>query len=177
MSMIVIKLEGMDKALAALNPKVSVKALNRTINEIGTKAKNQMIRDIRNTYNIKAKDLKQFVKVRRSKYSNLAYVISSRGRPLNATRFGARALKKKGFISVKIRKDRGRKKIARAFFSNKPGNAVLQRIKGTQKIRGVKTVSIPQMFNEKIVGRAKKMIGDEFENKFKHNFDFYISKM
>jgi len=171
-----IELTGLNEILATLNPKQFKKALNRTINDIGGKAKTQMIKEVRKTYNIKARDIKKFTKVRRSRYSNMKYQMEVRGTPLNAIRFGARVLKQRGMISVKIKKANGRKVLNRAFLS-KSGKAVLQREKGSQKIRAVSTISIPQMFNKKTIKNADSMAQREFSKKFQDNFDFYIGKI
>jgi len=170
-----IEFNGVDKFLATVNPKIYQKALNRTVNDIGAKMKTQTTKEVRRTYNIKAKDIKQFMQVRRSRYADMKYQISIRSSPLNAVRFGAKALKKKGNVSVKIKKTNGRRIIKRAFFAK--SGALLQREKGTQKIRAVSTLSIPQMFNKKILEEAEAMAGKEFGKKLQDNFNFYIGKI
>jgi hypothetical protein len=171
-----VEFNGLDKVLATLNPKVYRKALNRTVNDIGAKMKTQTTKEVRRTYNIKAKDIKQFMQVKRSRYADMKYKMQIRSSPLNAIRFGAKALKKRGNVSVRIRKDNGRKVLKRAFLS-KSGKAVLQREKGTQKIRAVATISIPQMFNKKILENANDMATKEFGKKLQDNFNFYIGKV
>jgi len=171
-----VEFNGLDKVLATLNPKVYRKALNRTVNDIGAKMKTQTTKEVRRTYNIKAKDIKQFMQVKRSRYADMKYQMQIRSSPLNAIRFGAKALKKRGNVSVRIRKDNGRKVLKRAFLS-KSGKAVLQREKGTQKIRAVATISIPQMFNKKILKNADDMAKKEFGKKLQDNFSFYIGKV
>ena len=170
-----VELKGMDGFLAVMNPKVYTNALNRTVNDIGSKANTQMVKEARKIYNIKAKDLKQFIKVKRSSNGNMTYSMDIRSRGFNAKRFGAKSLKKNGSVSVRIRKDRGRKTIKRAFIAK--SGAVLQREEGSQKIRAVTTVSIPQMFNEKILKDADKMVSKEFGSRLQTNFDFYIGKV
>lgn len=171
-----VEFNGLDKVLATLNPKVYRKALNRTVNDIGAKMKTQTTKEVRRTYNIKAKDIKQFMQVKRSRYADMKYQMQIRSSPLNAMRFGAKVLKKRGNVSVRIRKDNGRKVLKRAFLS-KSGKAVLQREKGTQKIRAVATISIPQMFNDKILKSADEMARKEFGKKLQDNFNFYIGKV
>lgn len=170
-----IRFNGLDETLAILNPKIYHKALNRTVNDIGAKMKTQTTKEVRKTYNVKAKDIKQFMQVKRSRYDNMKYQMHVRSRGLNAIRFGAKALKKRGNVSVRIKKANGRKVLQRAFLS-KSGKAVLQREKGSQKIKAVTTISIPQMFNKKILENANEMANKEFGKKLQDNFDFYISK-
>jgi len=171
-----IEITGLDEALVALNPKVYQKALNRTVNDIGGKVRTQTVKDVRRTYNIKAKDIKQFMQIKRSRYADMKYQMQIRSSPLNAIRFGARVLKQRGKVSVRIKKANGRKVLSRAFLS-KSGKAVLQREKGSQKIRAVSTLSIPQMFNEKILKSAEEMAQKEFSKKLQDNFNFYIGKV
>jgi len=171
-----VEFDGLDKVLATLNPRVYRKALNRTVNDIGAKMKTYTTKEVRRTYNIKAKDIKQFMQVKRSRYEDMKYQMQIRSSPLNAIRFGAKALKKRGNVSVRIRKDNGRKVLKRAFLS-KSGKAVLQREKGSQKIRAVATISIPQMFNDKILKGADDMARNEFSKKLQDNFNFYIGKV
>ncbi len=171
----VLELKGIDKVLAHLNPRVYSKALNRTVNEVGGKTKTFLTTEARKIYNIKASDLKQHMKVKRSIYSTMKYSIDVRSKRFNALPFSPKILKTRGTVSVKIRKDRGRKIINRAFEAS--NGAILQRIKGSQKIRGVTTVSIPQMFNAKILKKANREVEKSFKPKLQANFNFYISKV
>ena len=170
----IIQLQGVDEVLATLNPQVTQKALSRTINELGSKMRTQMTKEVRKTYNIKAKDIKQKMKIKRSKYSTLKYVLDVEGKTLNAMRFDAKKLKARGQVSLKIKKANGRRIIQRAFMAK--NGAVLQRVKGTKQIRAVQTLSIPQMFNDKIVEQAKVSAGKDFTKTFERNFSFYIDK-
>ncbi|HFU76408.1 MAG TPA: hypothetical protein ENK66_09205 [Arcobacter sp.] len=171
-----IEITGLDEVLKVLHPRVYQKALNRTVNDIGGKMKTQTTKEVRKTYNVKAKDIKSFMQIKRSRYSDMKYQMQIRSSPLNAIRFGAKVLKQRGKVSVRIKKDSGRKVLNRTFLS-KSGKAVLQREKGTQKIKAVSTVSIPQMFNDKILKKADEMARKEFGKKLQDNFDFYIGKV
>ncbi|DAB40792.1 MAG TPA: hypothetical protein CFH81_00350 [Sulfurovum sp. UBA12169] len=167
-------LEGVDKVLAHLNPRAYMQALNRTINDVGSKTKTRLSKGVRRTYNIKAGDLNKFMKVRKSRYSDIRYTIDVRSRRFNAMRFGAKVLKQRGNVSVKIRKDTGRKVLKRAFTAK--NGAVLQRVKGAQEIRAVTTVSIPQMFNDKLLKDADKHAQKELRTSLQNNFNYYIGK-
>ena len=68
-----MKLEGKEKLIAALNEKLYSKIINRTINEIGRKINTQMSKDVMKIFNIKAGDLKKYIKIKRSNYSKLQY--------------------------------------------------------------------------------------------------------
>lgn len=171
-----LELKGIDKVLSVLEPSKTRKAVARTLNELGSKASTLLVKEVRQSYNIKARDLKNFIKVKRSNYGTLQYFMDIKSKSLNVTRFGAKKLKQKGYVSVKIKNSTGRSNLVPAFFSNKKGNAVLTRIGKTQEIKGISTLSIPQMFNQKILEKAEGMVGNEYDRLFKKNFDFYIGK-
>ena len=59
-----IKIKGIDELIVKLNPKVAKQAVNRTINELGSKTRTFLVKEVRLNYNISAKDLKQFIKIR-----------------------------------------------------------------------------------------------------------------
>lgn len=167
-----IKLEGIDKVLAVLHPRIYTKALNKTVNDIGSKVKTQTVKDVRKTYNITAKELKGFIKTKRSNYNKMSYVMDVRSSRFNAMRFASKRLKKKGNVSIKIKKSGGRKILRPAFIAK--NGAVLTRKENSQEIVPVITVSIPQMFNEKILKEANDMASNEFGKKLQDNFKFYI---
>lgn len=171
-----LELKGIDKVLSVLEPSKTRKAVARTLNELGSKASTLLVKEVRQRYSIKAKDLKNFIKVKRSNYGTLQYFMDIKSKSLNVTRFGAKKLKQKGHVSVKIKNTKARSTLVPAFFSNKKGNAVLTRIGKTQEIKGISTLSIPQMFNQKILEKAEGMVGNEYDRLFKKNFDFYIGK-
>ncbi|WP_108062684.1 phage tail protein [Poseidonibacter lekithochrous] len=169
-----IKLNGVDEVLAKLRPDVYKKALTRTVNDIGSRTKTESVKKIRRAYNIKAKDLKRFMKVKRARYSDTEYVIDVRSSRFNAMRFSPRRLKKKGHNSLLIKKENGRKVLKRSFTAK--NGALLMREKNSQKVRAVTTVSIPQMFNQKIQKEVGELAENESGKRLKDNFQFYIGK-
>ena len=173
--MIEIKLDGIDEVLQQLHPKVYEKALNRTVNDIGSKMKTRLTKDVRKQYNIQAKDVKNYMKIKRSRYDNMRYEIEVKSERRNVMRFGARVLKKRGSVSVRIKKDKGRSTLRNSFVA-KNGKAILHRVGKSQKIEAVQTISIPQMFNKKILKEAEQMAQKESGNKLKDNLAFYLGK-
>lgn len=170
-----IELKGLNKVLASLNPDVLKKATIRTLNDLGDKARTQITKEVRQSYNIKANEFKGFVKFKKAG-SSMTYEINVRGSRLNAMRFGAKKLKKKGKMSVYIKKETGRKVFKAPTFTAKNG-AVLTRIGKTQAVKPVQTLSVPQMLTKDIIANADKMVVDEFSKRLESNFDFYISKI
>lgn len=169
-----IKLEGMDKVVAKLRPDIYKKALNRTLNDVGAKAKTQATRAVRQRYNINAKTLKENMQVRRSRYNSLSYALQIESRRRNIINFGARKVKKG--VSVRVKKTSGRKVIKGAFIGNN-GRTVFKRVKDKRlPIKALKTLSIPQMFNKEVMKEVDKDASSNFNKRFRHHFDFYIGK-
>lgn len=170
-----IELTGLNNVLSAMHPTVYKKSLNRTVNDIGGRIKTQTTKSVRKTYNIKAAEVKKNMKIKRSRYSDMSYSMDIRSSRFNAMRFDPKRLKRKGQISVKIKKTTGRKTLSRAFTAK--NGAVLMRKKNSQEIRAVTTVSVAQMFNKKVLNEADKLVQNEFKSKLQSNFDFYIGKL
>lgn len=58
-----IQTKGIDDLIRKLNPSTT-KAINRTINDLGSKASTLLVKEVRQSYNIKARDLKNFIKAK-----------------------------------------------------------------------------------------------------------------
>ena len=65
--MISVSLTGIDAARQALGPVVVNKAINSTLNKLAAKAKTEVSKAIRETYNIKARDLNAQLKINRAR--------------------------------------------------------------------------------------------------------------
>jgi hypothetical protein len=169
-----INLKGVDKLIAKTNPKLYSKALNSTINKMGSKLKTAMTRDIKNKYNIKLKDLKKYIKIKKSSYSHLEYRMDIDSKTRNVKHFGAKVLKGRGRVSVKIKKDKGRSTLRPAFRAK--SGAILTKDKRTNKIKAIHTLSVTQMFNKKTLEKAEEINDKEFRSTFKKEFDYYIGK-
>ncbi len=170
-----VKLKNTDEVLARLHPRAYKKALNRTINDIGRKLTTYTTKEVRKRYNIKAQDVKKHMRIRRSRYADMRYQMNVDSERRNISNFGARVLKKKGYMSVKVRKDKGRSTLRNTFLA-KNKKAVLHRVGNTQEVKAVQTVSIPQMFNKKILDKASDKSKKEFGTKLSDNLSFYIGK-
>lgn len=169
-----IKLEGIDKVVATLNPNIYKKSLNKTLNEIGRKVKTQSTKAVRAKYNIKAKTIKDNMQVKRSRYNDLSFALHIESGRRNIIHFGARQVKKG--VGVRVKKTSGRKVMKGAFIGNK-GRTVFKRVKDSRlPIKAIKTLSIPQMFNKETLKEVDKEASSSFNKRFKHNFEFYISK-
>ena len=180
-----IELKGMDKVLAALSPKTYEKALRHTMTETRRSAVTALSKAIRHEYAIKAKDAKAGMRV----WSDGASVfLRLSGKPLSFKRFDTSQTKKG--VTVKIRKDRKRKLVRGAFIQQSLGGHVFARqmkyrrdaSKEEKKLmrRRLKkfyTLSLAQMANENTVRRTIREVTSKFDERFRRNFDYYLSKL
>ena len=90
--MFVIKLHGFDKLEEVFNPDVYTKAARSTISKLATQAKTEASTVIRETFNIKKKDLDPKIDIRPPRYDNLTAIITASGKPISLTYFGAKQL-------------------------------------------------------------------------------------
>ncbi len=175
-----VNIDGLYELMNALNPKPFEKAMNRTVRRMGKRFRKVATKEVRETYNIKAKKLKQYMKTvtvtTKKRGTEWRFYVS--GKPLSLIHFGARQTKKG--VSVKVRKDRGRRVIKGAFVApGKGGN--LRVFKRTSKerlpIESKHTLSVPQMFNKEILDKAKREVEANYEKEFKHNLDYYLGRL
>ncbi|MCF6207606.1 MAG: hypothetical protein L3J47_12075, partial [Sulfurovum sp.] len=90
-----VKIDGIDEALAALNPKECKKALSKTVRRMGQRFKTTATKEVRKTYNIKAKKLKDKIKTRIMTDGNgVAWRFKVSGNQSSLINFGARKTKK-----------------------------------------------------------------------------------
>lgn len=169
-----VKFDGIDELMKALNEKAYRKAMNRTIRRMGQRFRTTATKEVRKTYNVKASKIKQYMRAKMDGDTFKMYIKSSTVSLMN---FGARQTKKG--VSVKVRKDRGRKVIKGAFIAVGKNNnlQVFKRVgKERLPIESKKTLSITQMFNENVLNKAKSAVEESYENEFKRNLDFYLGR-
>ncbi|ADV47041.1 phage tail protein [Nitratifractor salsuginis] len=172
-----IELEGIEKIKRSFDPKVFRKALRSTMSESGKKFKTSAVKDVREIYNVSAKALKS--RIRAKLVTPERYEFAVQGRTINLIHFGASRLKRGG-ISVLVRKDRGRKKIRNAFITrDSHGSLRVFMRKGEARlpIEAKNSLSIPQMFNEKIVEKNIREIEEFFPKRLMHNIDYHLGKL
>ena len=171
-----VKLEGLDKVLAVLNPDIVTKATAATLNTLGEQLKTQTTKEVRQTYNVKASGLKSKLKTTKATWSNLKWSMEvPSDKRVNLIHFGAR--KVATGVSVKILKDGDRKVIKGAFIGNK-GKTVFKR-KGKERlpIKTVTAMSPSQMISVKLRDKKIEEARKKAPEQFKKTFDFYISKI
>jgi len=171
-----VKLEGFEDIRKTLDKDLLKKVTGRTIKRTVNKFKTVTTREVRKTYNVKAKDLKKHIKLKRT--SNFEYLFTAKSERFGLEKFGARQTKQG--VSVRIRKDRGRKVIKGAFLAKDiKGNIRIfkRRYKERLPLDRFYSISIPQMFNKEIVNKGFEEAQKTFEKEFKHNLDYYLGKL
>lgn len=169
-----IELEGMDKVVAKLRPDIYKKTLNRTLNDVGSKVRTQSTKAVRQRYNIKAKTIKDNMKIKRSRYNDLGFAMQIESGRRNIIHFGARQTKRG--VSVRVKKSSGTKVVKGGFIGNN-GRTVFKRVKDKRlPIKALKTLSIPQMFNKEVLSDVDKEVSSTYAKRFQHHFEFYIGK-
>lgn len=171
-----IDLSGLEKFEKFMDQAPYKKALNATTKRMATRFRKISTMEVRKTYAIKAGDLKKTIKLK--KVGNFTYKIDIRGKTLGLELFGARQTK--GGVSVRVRKDRGRKIIKGAFLGRDIGGKLRifkRKTKHRLPLKRFYTIAVPQMFNKDILNKAAKEVERNYEKEFEHNLDYYLNKM
>lgn len=170
-----MKLNGVDKLLATLNPTAAKKATVRTLNELGSNLKTQTVKETRKRYNIKARNLKSKLKVRKANYGNFKWTmdIPNSARP-NLINFSAKRVKTG--VSIKVMNSGGRSVVKGAFIGNKGSTVFTRKGKDRLPIKTVSGLSPSQMISKGLRDRKLKEVEKKAPEVFRRNFDFYISK-
>jgi hypothetical protein len=183
------------RALAGLQRDVQQQVLVRSVNRTADIAKTAMSREIREEYALSAGYVRERLRVKRASFRSAALSIVAEligsdpkgRRAANVIAFGARETA--GGVSVKIKRKESRKVIGNAFIGNK-GRTVFTRVPGTrmasrsrykgthaEKIKGVTTIDIPQMFTtRRVQERVLRTVRQRFPDVFARELKFALSK-
>lgn len=176
-------LAAVEKRLGALKskaPQVIARALNRT----AVMARSKIVRQIRQSYTVKAGKARSNMKIRRASFGNLVAVIRVSGRPMSATSFKHSMTKRQG-AKIQVVKSGGLKPV----ISRKQGNnksykrgAILQRVPGAGRlpIRAMVGPGMPKMaemaFDGKGAAAASKLKPD-IEERLAKEIDHEINRL
>lgn len=159
------------------------KASRSAVNKMLAKARTRAVREIRQTYNIKSKDLTQKSKSRKPRI----YLERARGRkpqgaivsrkeriPLFA--FGAREGKRG--VTVKVKRQGGRKLVRGAFLATARNTTTLWKRKGKKRlpIEILRTLSPAKMFQVAAKEDLDKLIQKEFAGLLREQTRFHLSR-
>jgi len=174
-----VKLEGFDRLRAILSPDVYKKAAVRSVNRAAQAAFNAGSKEIRKTYALKAKDIKDDTTLKKASWSKTEAVIRiiSKDR-ISLSKFGARQTKKG--VSFKIKKNKGRGLIRGAFIVNRFNNQVFKRkSKKRLPIIALKAdISAAELFDYKPVRQVvDKTAVITMQKEFRRNWEFYSKKV
>jgi hypothetical protein len=157
------------RALDRLQAEVAQKAAARAVNRTMEQARTAMSQEIRRTYAIDARTVRERLSIKRASFFGGVLTIeatllaSDKPRAANVIRFSARQTAQG--VTVKIRRDQPRKLLRGVFIGNK-GRTVFQREPGTKmqsrkwggqhgkRIKPVQTIDVPQMFNARRINAA-----------------------
>jgi hypothetical protein len=171
-----LNLKGLEELKNSLDGKMLEKIVGRTLGRTTTKLKTVTAQEVRKTYNIKSKDLKNYIKLK--KVSNFKYIVKIVSRQSNLAKFGARQTKKG--VSVLVKKGEGRKLITGAFLARGQNGSMRvfkRHTKDGKKLKAFYSLSIPQMFNKDVMNKGFDEAQKTFEKEFEHNLDYYMRKI
>ena len=153
--------------MAKLRQDIARQATARALNRTVEGARTDMSREIRREFAVTAGYVRQRLSIRRAGASGaLRLTAELRGgdgkrRSANVIAFGARQTGKG--VSVKIKRQGGRKVITNAFIANQGRTVFIRTGAKRLPITAVQTIDVPQMFN---TDRIKRAVGAAIERKF-----------
>jgi hypothetical protein len=141
---------------------------------------------VRGVYNIKSRDLRQSISVRKSVRTDLSVLISMRSKPFNMIYFGAKRIKtrRKGRkqyygVSARIRKDQPRKKYKKRFFIADLGRGerVYMRV-GRERfpLRSVNVITATTMFRKHGIDKIEEVFERVFAERVMADYRYRLEK-
>lgn len=184
MATVSAKLEGLDKIMAALDPKAYRAAVSTTVREVGRAARSELSKSIREQYTVKASKIKEAVRTYQSGDS-VVMQISSEPLPLTAFKMSRlRSKKGSGGVSVEIKKGSGKKRIKGAFWVGSLNGQVFKRVmkydkraskeqKRVMRSRIAKAVSlsVASMTHEDRQREILEKMTEKFWARYRHNLE------
>jgi hypothetical protein len=144
--MISVNLTGIEAARQALGPVVVNKAINSTLNKLAAKAKTEVSKEIRKTYNIKARDLNAQLTVSRARGAGFyEATLSASGPRFSLMYFDPQEIAIRGGDAILTSRARGR---------DGSGGLVSRKVKRGSRVRGV-TVKVKHAGGRKLVKGPK----------------------
>ena len=193
-----IKLEGVDRALKMLDPKIVQRAAQRTLERAAKSGKTIISSQIREKFNIKKADLDRKIKINPPWQGKLQAELIVKGEPISLIYFGPKQMagniqtfisKNKGiaqkqtrraskFGGVQVRIIRGKEARLRSAFiaRGKGGTPFVFRRVGKKRLplRAMKVVTAQSILKQQGNIRAvKQRILEQLKKEFKHNLTFY----
>ena len=169
-----INTKGLEELSRTLDNKLLEKVIGRTLSRTSTKFKTTTTKLVRKTYNIKAKDLKEYIKLKRTGKFERRFII--KGKTLGLEKFNPRQTK--SGVSVMVKKG-NRIKLSHAFLAKDSNGNIRVFERETKKrmpLSRLFSLSVPQMFNKEILKQGINEANKTFEKELKHNLDYFLDK-
>lgn len=189
-TMITFEVKGLKELREALDPEKYTKIATRTLNKLGAQVKTAISREVRSEYNIKAERFNSGLYVRRASWENMSFLLAFKGRFPGLQNFDARQTRKG--VTVKVKKQNGRKVVKKGFMANTPegaqaiwkrtGDAMRPMTKGRyqgkmrEPIERLYGPDIVAMVNQVGVNAAQKAIDENSEKIFAHELEWELKK-
>ncbi|KAA9133459.1 hypothetical protein F3N42_03660 [Marinihelvus fidelis] len=185
------EIENYEKIRRQLGGEIVEKALAMALQRVAMKARTTASKEVRQVYNIKARDMGRAVRPRRIRHggATVAYMLEYTGKRLGLDKFGARQVKvrsKKGprrGVSVQIRKDRPRFVFKGGFGADIHGLKVFTRKTSARlPIRRRYSMSVPEMLRraevmDDVLARVRRETPIEFDRAMKITIDRAIRRL
>ena len=175
------KLQGLETLTKQIDPKIVEKATVRTLNEEGRRFATQTVKHVREQYNIKASDLKSYIKTDKAHKGELEFQMKIVSPPLSLSTFSMRNKniktkmgKRKG-VTVKVFRKKKRKLVKRAFSAK--GQIFKREGRNRLPITKLTTLSAPQMFKDDTIEEGYALVEKKLPKTFERNYAFYLSKI
>lgn len=139
---------GIEEILQDFDPRLLEQSVVGTLNKLGTRSRTEIVRLVRQTYNVKAGDVRKAVEIRRARRGSAVVDLLSIGRRIPLVAFGARQ-RRRG-VSVRVKKSGGTKIIPNTFIAVMPTGhrGVFERV-------GRKRLPITELFGPAIPQMVK----------------------
>ena len=153
------------------------KAQRSATNKLMRKASVAASKKVREVYVIKARDLKQFTKIRRASGSRSTATLIITGSPIGLIHFGPKQVRRG--VSVRIKKTSGRKVVKSAFIEVMPSGhiGVFQRVgKGRLPIKELKTLSPIKMYEVEGVRAFENIVLRDARTLLNREMKYYMGR-
>lgn len=181
--MLKLQIEGFEELKKTYNPNLLEKTMAVSMQKTMFKTRTFVSKSVRERYVVKAGDIKATVKFTRPSRKPIIMQLAWRSKRTQLKDFKAlprtvrTARGKRKGVTVRVRKDRGRKLIRGAFFG--PGGRAAYMRKGSRRhpIEKRTGIGIAQMVRTRYMeDKRDKFFAVEMQKQFKTNFDYFLKK-
>jgi hypothetical protein len=166
-------LRSLDVLARDVPDKVVVRAANRTLSNVQTES----VKQVRSTYNLRAKTVRGQIELRRARRGRLVASLVVTGRPIPLIEFSA-SQNRRG-VSVKVKSTR--KTIRGAFISTmKSGHKGVFARRGKKRlpIDELYSISLPAVYGSKVVARSMdRVVANRFPDHFARELRYYLGTL